>query len=680
MNQNYIKEIQSLRGISIFFVFLFHLNQDYFDYGYLGVDVFFVISGFVITKMIYENLKKKKFNLSTFYTSRFLRLFPALFLMVIIVSFFILLTFPIHANPEKLINTGMFSLPGLSNFYLIFIGNDYFNSFDENIFEHMWSLSIEFQFYIFYPLFILTLFKIFKDKKIYYIYVLSFTITIFIAFNIFFTSYHFYNTGSRIGELLIGCLTFFYYKLNKNYIYILMISLIFILIHTINQNIFYLIISVCFFTAFLILTIKERKITRIILNNKFLLILGDSSYSIYLWHLPVIYFTSLSFSGIDYYFFSILFTLIFSSISFIIVEKNFRKLPLIKNFLEKKIFCKRTVAIFALAAVIVLVYQIPTKHKYLIFYDQDAFYKNILKKISLINFPEHFYANISKNINLINFPEINHQKNTECHENYGYEIFKGNCFKDNNSQNIIYFFGDSSMLDYYYSYSNLDIKADKLFSSYNLSSFEKPFFKKIKAYTNNHGSLIKKTDNVYNFKNNIFDLSNKYEKVFLIMSFNHALVHERFNHSSRYYNNQKNTYLDLVEILPKNVKLIFIKDTPYFKYSERSCIIFEKISFTLFNKINDNNNCNQIRSEVSKKMRDTKNMFDNLKTNINITFMDLEKYFCDEDICKFYATKNSKSFSKKHDQHHLGLEASRDIEKMFNDKLNELFKSIKEQN
>ena len=60
MNQNYIKEIQSLRGISIFFVFLFHLNQDYFDYGYLGVDVFFVISGFVITKMIYENLKKKK--------------------------------------------------------------------------------------------------------------------------------------------------------------------------------------------------------------------------------------------------------------------------------------------------------------------------------------------------------------------------------------------------------------------------------------------------------------------------------------------------------------------------------------------------------------------------------------------------------------------------------------------
>ena len=103
--------------------------------------------------------------------------------MVIIVCFFILLTFQIHANPHKLINTGVFSLSGLSNFYLISIGNDYFNSFDENIFEHMWSLSIEFQFYIFYPLFILTLFKIFKEEKIYYIYILFFTIIIFIASN-----------------------------------------------------------------------------------------------------------------------------------------------------------------------------------------------------------------------------------------------------------------------------------------------------------------------------------------------------------------------------------------------------------------------------------------------------------------------------------------------------------------
>ena len=677
MNQNYIKEIQSLRGISIFLVFLFHLNQDYFNYGYLGVDIFFVISGFVITKMIYENLIKEKFNLGTFYASRFLRLFPALFFMVIIVCFLILLTFQIHGNPDRLINTGLFSLPGLSNFYLIFIGNDYFNSFDENIFEHMWSLSIEFQFYIFYPLFILTLFKIFKDKKIYYIYILSLTIIIFMVSNIFFKSYHFYNTGSRIGELLIGCLTFFYYRLNKNYFYILMISLISILIHIFNQNIFYLIISVCFFTSFLILTMKEKKFTRIILNNKFLLVLGDSSYSIYLWHLPVIYFTSLFFSGIDYYFLSILFTLILSSISFLVVEKNFKKLRLIKNFLEKKVFCKNTGIIFALTVIIMLVYQVPAKHKYLIFYDQHTFYNNVLKKISLIKFPRHIYMDISKNINLINFPKINHKQDTECHENYGYKIFKGNCFKNSNSQNIIYFFGDSSMLDFYYSYSNSNIKSDKLFSSYNNSSFEKPFLKNIKTYAKNQAGLIKKPDSVYDLSNNIFNLSKKYKKIFLVMSFNHTIAHNRLNHSNKYYDDQENIYFDLIKILPKNVKLIFIKDTPHFKYSERTCIIFEKISFTLFNKINDNK-CNHIHSDVIKKMRYTKNMFDNLKNDSNVTFIDLEKYFCDEGLCKFYNTKNSKTFSKKHDQHHFSLEASRDIEKMFSNKLNQLFTSIQE--
>ena len=121
MKYNYIKEIQSLRGISIFLVFLFHLNQDYFSYGFLGVDIFFIISGFVITKTIYESLLKKEFNLKRFYASRFLRLFPALFFMIMTVCFVIFLTFQIHPNPDILINTGLSSLIGLSNFYLIFI-------------------------------------------------------------------------------------------------------------------------------------------------------------------------------------------------------------------------------------------------------------------------------------------------------------------------------------------------------------------------------------------------------------------------------------------------------------------------------------------------------------------------------------------------------------------------------
>ena len=137
----------------LFLVFLFHLNAEIFSYGYLGVDIFFVISGFIITKIISQNLINDKFSLKIFFTSRFMRLIPSLFFMVIIIIFFIIVTYQIHPDPNVLINTGLTSLIGLSNFYLIFIENDYFNSFDDNIFEHMWSLSIEFQFYLFYPLF-----------------------------------------------------------------------------------------------------------------------------------------------------------------------------------------------------------------------------------------------------------------------------------------------------------------------------------------------------------------------------------------------------------------------------------------------------------------------------------------------------------------------------------------------
>ena len=150
MKHDQISEIQGLRGVSILLVFLFHLNAEIFSYGYLGVDIFFVISGFIITKIISQNLINDKFSLKIFFTSRFMRLIPSLFFMVIIIIFFIIATYQIHPDPNVLINTGLTSLIGLSNFYLIFIENDYFNSFDENIFEHMWSLSVEFQFYLLY--------------------------------------------------------------------------------------------------------------------------------------------------------------------------------------------------------------------------------------------------------------------------------------------------------------------------------------------------------------------------------------------------------------------------------------------------------------------------------------------------------------------------------------------------
>ncbi len=210
MNDNYIREIQSLRGIAVILVFLFHINQELFTYGFIGVDIFFVISGFVISKIIYEKLEIGNFSFKNFFVSRILRLIPALFFMVLIVSFLILLTYQLQANPDTQINTGLISLLGLSNFYLLFVKNDYFNSFDENVFEHTWSLAIEFQFYLIYPFFLFFLYKFIKTRINLYLYLLTIIIIFFLTYNLVYDHEFFYNTEFRIWEFFIGCITFFF--------------------------------------------------------------------------------------------------------------------------------------------------------------------------------------------------------------------------------------------------------------------------------------------------------------------------------------------------------------------------------------------------------------------------------------------------------------------------------------
>ena len=101
--------------------------------------------------------------------------------------------------------------------------------------------------------------------------------------------------------------------------------------------------------------------------------------------------------------------------------------------------------------------------------------------------------------------------------------------------------------------------------------------------------------------------------VFIIISFNHKFNYETMNKSKNYFEDQQKSYLDLVAKLPKNINLIFIKDTLNFKYSARKCAILQKVSFTLFNKIKKNDNCNHKRIDIIKKIKNTNNMFDKLE-------------------------------------------------------------------
>ncbi len=143
-------DVNVLRALAILFVLIFHLDIGAFSNGFLGVDVFFVISGYIITRNISRELAEKRFSLKSFYLRRIRRLFPALFFTVLLTSIFAFWLF----SPKDFIDycySAIFSVLSAANFYFNFT-IDYFNSeVATKPLLHMWSLGVEEQFYLIWP-------------------------------------------------------------------------------------------------------------------------------------------------------------------------------------------------------------------------------------------------------------------------------------------------------------------------------------------------------------------------------------------------------------------------------------------------------------------------------------------------------------------------------------------------
>lgn len=162
--RRYLPGLDGFRAIAVLAIIMFHLNPLWLPGGFLGVDTFFVISGYLITSLLLsEYTQKNHIDLVQFWLRRVKRLIPAVFFMITIVVIYTILFEPqIFFSVKKDAIAAIFYV---SNWWYIFEDVDYFNQFAIEPFKHLWSLAIEEQFYLFYPLILLICLKVFKKKN-----------------------------------------------------------------------------------------------------------------------------------------------------------------------------------------------------------------------------------------------------------------------------------------------------------------------------------------------------------------------------------------------------------------------------------------------------------------------------------------------------------------------------------
>ncbi len=296
----YRKEIDGLRALAVVPVILFHAGFEWLKGGYVGVDIFFVISGYLITTILLQEQQKGTFSILNFYERRARRILPALFIVLLVClpfAWFWLLPHELKDFGKSLIAVVTF----VSNI-LFWLETDYFTADAELIpLLHTWSLAVEEQFYIIFPLF-LALFA--GKKKVAMAVVVSLIALLSLGLTEwgwrYFAEGNFYLIPFRAWELMIGALTAFYlfYKPQPEGfichigslmgLVLILIAILFLDKTMPFPSVYALAPTVG--TALIILFANNHTLVNKLLSFKLFVMIGLVSYSAYLWHQPLFIF------------------------------------------------------------------------------------------------------------------------------------------------------------------------------------------------------------------------------------------------------------------------------------------------------------------------------------------------------------------------------------------------------
>ena len=380
----YLPSIDSLRALAVLAVIIYHIDVNYLPGGFLGVDLFFVLSGYLISSLIIKEYKKMgTLNLYNFYMRRARRLLPAVYFMITVCLVFMVLFNGVLLRKSHL--DAVFGYIYSSNWWYIFHKLNYFDSFGaQSPFKHLWSLAIEEQFYMLFPLIFLIFNRRKKEegkgpslnKNFLYIVlglILISLITHILLFDINNINRIYFGTDTRAFSLLVGVVGALLYPMDKlsnptnskenlaySVVSIISISiLITIMFYTTEYNTWlyrggFLLVAVLGLII-IISSGKQHTFISKALSFKPIVFIGKISYSLYLWHFPIIVLTTpvseIGNPNLFYVTLRIILTFIVATLSYLVVETPIRKLGFVnyinlvyKKLLKLRLNIKRGVA------------------------------------------------------------------------------------------------------------------------------------------------------------------------------------------------------------------------------------------------------------------------------------------------------------------------------------------------
>ena len=353
----YRKEIDGLRALAVIPVIAFHAEFELFSGGFVGVDMFFVISGYLITTIIIEDLEKDQFTLKKFYERRARRILPALFFVMFCCLPFVwfwMLPHQTKAFSEALIAVVLF----ISNILFWKRSEDYFQetASEENPLLHTWSLAVEEQYYVFFPIFLIFAWRLGRQRVFW-------MIAFFLLISFLISEWgwrnravaNFYLAPTRAWELLSGSLAAFIVQkrgVYSNNIYSLigfftLFLAIFLYDRTIPFPSFYTLLPVVG-VVLIILFGGEQTFVAKLLSTRLLVSIGLISYSAYLWHQPLFTFARIGMISEP----SQWLMLVLGGSSFVLAIISWRWVE--QPFRDRKLFNPKQ--IFVLSALVIIVF------------------------------------------------------------------------------------------------------------------------------------------------------------------------------------------------------------------------------------------------------------------------------------------------------------------------------------